>query len=224
MKTRLRFLLPLVAAAGLSLVGCMIGKTTHTLVLETDGTLTWTVEESQMRSSEDAPADRRDEEREWLADREAEIHGPAEGLWQIGARTVETLVLRDRRPFHAVTTASFDDPGDAVRRLLEAAGIVAEIDATRTANGGSIAIRVDIEATEAAEELARARGDEDEDRPVDTLLDGDELLVMVADGAFVASVGFDVEDDIARFDEDAIELALERDPRTLRLYLEWELF
>ena len=128
--------------------------------------------------------------------------------------------MRDRRPFQVVSRATFDDPGDALRRLFAASGLIGEVDVARNARGGAVAIRIDVEATEAAE--ASEQAGHDAERPTDSLLLGDDLLVMVAGGSFVASVGFTVDDDQARLDEDSIERALERDPATLRLYLEWQ--
>ncbi|HVS64985.1 MAG TPA: hypothetical protein VMT85_15945 [Thermoanaerobaculia bacterium] len=212
-----RLALSLLAIVALALAGCMIGVTTHTLYFEPDGSLTWIVEEREMRSAEDERRDRQREEQEWLGERAGETHDAAEALWQIGAASVETTIVRNRRPFHVLTRATFADAGDAIERLFAATGLIGDVEVGRGPRGGAVAITIDVEASERAEQDQAGN-----ERPIDSLLLADDFLVMVADGRFVEAVGFTVDGDLARFDEDAFETALERDPRTLRLYLAWE--
>jgi hypothetical protein len=212
--------LALTTVAALALAGCMIGVTTHTLYLEPDGSLTWIVEEREMRSSEDERPDRQREEKKWLGERAGETHDLAEALWQIGAARVETTIVRNRRPFHVLTRATFADAGDAIERLFAATGLIGDVEVARNPHGGAVALTIDVEASEQMEQFEQDQ--RDDERPIDSLLAGEDFLVMVADGSFVDAVGFTVEDDLARFDEDAIEAAIERDPTALRLYLAWE--
>lgn len=212
--------LSLLAIVALALAGCMIGVTTHTLYLERDGSLTWTIEEREMRSAEDDRRDRQREEQEWLGERAGETHDTAEALWQIGAASVETTIVRNRRPFHVLTRATFADAGDAIERLFAATGLIGDLEVSRNPHGGAVALTIDVEASEQMEQIEQDQ--RDDERPIDSLLLADDFLVMVSDGRFVEAVGFKVDGDLARFDEDGIEAALERDPRTLRLYLAWE--
>lgn len=203
------------AFAVVPLAGCMIGEISHTIYLEADGTMTWVVAESRMRSAEGDPGDRRRDEDDWLTARSAERHHPAEAFWELGASQVETHLLRDRRPFDVVTRAAFDDPIDAFERLFDAAGLVGVIEVERRAAGGAITVRIDVEATE--------QSGLDPTPAIDGLLRGDAFRVMVGDGSFVEAVGFSIDGDLARLDGEEIEAALEEDPATLVLSLGWEL-
>jgi hypothetical protein len=206
-------LAPALALATLSTVGCMVGEVTHTVCLEPDGSMTWIVEESWMRSSEEDPQDRRSEERAWLAARVGETHAQAEAFWQLGADRVETLVVRDRRPFQVVTRATFRDPADALERLFHASGLRGEIEVARDGGAGAISIAIDVEASQ--------HGGDDDSGAVGSLLAFDRLRLMVSDGRFVDAVGLELDGDSAWFDERALERAIESDPATLRLSLAW---
>ncbi|HVS16480.1 MAG TPA: hypothetical protein VMV46_21400 [Thermoanaerobaculia bacterium] len=201
------------AAATLATLGCMVGEVTHTVYLEPDGSMTWIVEESWMRSAEDDPRARRSEESEWLAARVGETHAQAEAFWQLGAARVETLVVRDRRPFQVVTRATFRNPADALERLFHASGLRGEIELAGDRRAGAIAIAIDVEGSQ--------HDGGNEIGAVGSLLSFDRLRLMVSDGRFVDAVGLELDGDTAWLDERGMERAFERDPSTLRLSLAW---
>ena len=66
--------------------GCLLKRTTHTLYLETDGTVTWTVLEADVRSSEDKASARREEEKDFLDRVASGEHAPADPIVDETAR------------------------------------------------------------------------------------------------------------------------------------------
>ena len=91
----------------LMVAGCIVKETRHTLYLEPDGSLTWTVVEEQVRSDADTAEDREREESEYLA-LVAGDYPVAAALSSLRGFDVRTNLVRERRPYLVVTEAGFD--------------------------------------------------------------------------------------------------------------------
>lgn len=96
-----------VALAVLSSAGCLRADVEHTVVIEPDGSVEWSVFQSQVVSTDADPMVRQQEEeafRRRLLDRDPPI---AEALRILGGWRVEVDVLRDERPFAVSASARF---------------------------------------------------------------------------------------------------------------------
>ena len=106
MKRSLRSTAILLAV--LAPAGCLQKETAHTLYLSPDGSLRWTVEESNIYSDETDAGARFAEEQAYIGSALIGGHHAAGGLQAIGPLgPVNTTVIRDERPFHVVTDAPF---------------------------------------------------------------------------------------------------------------------
>ena len=111
--------LKLLVGAGLALVlaACVLKTTRHTVYLEPDGSVVWTVLEEDVHSDARTAVDRRKEECDWLAAVHAGEHGVARGLALLGGDPV-SRVLRSERPFVVWTEARFDSFEELATRLV----------------------------------------------------------------------------------------------------------
>src|SRR5262245_55347033 len=113
MKARLLWMALLVGIAG-----CLDKEETHTLYLESDGTVTWTVTESLVRSVDGDITQREAEERDFMADALAGKNEAAERMRKVGAYGVETRVVRSRRPYAVTTEGHFTSLESLLRAQL----------------------------------------------------------------------------------------------------------
>lgn len=188
MKTRLKkALLPFLATAGLVLAGCLVKETTHTLYLDADGSLTWQVLERNVRSDESDLKKRAAEEREYAEQVSLGRHDVAEGLRVLGPDSVDTVMLRDERPYTAMTTARFSAIDDLARELLYRLGISGTVDYETSGEEHRLTICIDL-----------TRDDADppgEGEAVALVEDVDSYQLFLTDGVFTEAEGFELHDD-----------------------------
>lgn len=203
----------IVAGLALGLTACVLKTTRHTLYLEPDGSVVWTVLEEDVHSEAEAAADRRKEECEWLAAAQAGQHGVARGLAWLGSDPV-TRVLRSERPFVVWTEARFDSFDQLARRLVDDLQLPARLNVERSTDGAGFTLELD---------LAAAEGMDGGDNPLIELLDGIESARLVLpEGEFVSADGFELDEDrrtarpLAPPDE-----VLEAKEGTIRWSLHW---
>lgn len=141
----------LLAVALLPLAGCKEDESQHLIFIEPDGTVTWRVIEDLVRSTEDDPVKRIEEEDEALDELEAGEGGYLTIFEDIGAREVEMRYLRDTRPYTIVTRATFDDLEDLVVLLDEACEEDHPTTLTRDGSVWTLQAEIDTEGTDWAE-------------------------------------------------------------------------
>lgn len=218
----LTVLLALAAAA--LLTGCLAKETTHTLYLDTDGSLTWTVLEKEIRSVADDPAERVAEEQEYLELFAREDHPVAAALRRLGGE-ISTRSLRAERPYATLTEARFENVaalGDTVAAALGVPGR-AVLETIGHADGRvERRLRVVLELPEEEDDLL---GDDDE--ILLALVEEPEAYRIVLAGdpsttvRFTEARGFTLEaDDVAVF-EGLSDDELERRGGVLELELGW---
>lgn len=173
----------LVSALGASCAACLVKDTKSTVCLEVDGTVTWSIVESGVRSeNEDADQARR-EEAEYLGDNAAGWGPLAAALAQIGGENVRSVLVRDRVPYEVRATATFASLDAMIGAYCSSAGWRCD---SQTARLGDAATW-----TWAATEVAGAEGDPVD--PLDEAVAG--LRIVLAQGRFLAAEGFELVDD-----------------------------
>ena len=183
MRTWLRTTATLLAL--LAPAGCLQKETTHTLYLSPDGALRWTVDEMNVHSDEADAGARFAEEQAYIGPALIGAHTIALGLQAIAPDgPVGTTVVRDERPFHVLTDASYRRVDRAFERLFEQTGLRGSASLEQAEDRGTLRIRFDF-----------SHEGEERDSPAASLLaDIDKLRFVLTEGRFVAGGGFDVPD------------------------------
>ena len=205
----------LVASAVLS-SGCLVKESHHTLALEPDGSVRWLALDRDIHAVADTAAARLREETDFMARVANERHPTAVGLLALGAVGVKTQVVSADWPFVVTTEARFDNIAELWQRFFALTGMKGSNTLTRDGNRTTWTLVVDTK-----EETVGTASD-DERKGIESLLDGDEGPVLVIrQGRFVESVGFDIADDgrVATLD-DLSERDWDKEPR-LVLSLTW---
>jgi len=171
-------------------LGCIVQDTTHTLLLDPDGALTWIVLERNARSDSDKPDERATEEQELLAAARNDSNDAAAALRLLGGEGVTVSVLRDRRPFAVWTEARFPSAADAAERFLAAHGVPAC--ASFSTDGVEARLELTLEAPP-----DEATGDDGDDLGLPMPDDLDHLEILLTEGRFVAAQGFAIDGDRA---------------------------
>lgn len=180
-----RWLLVLLMPACLLAGGCLRKDVMPTLYLDPDGAVTWTVTERDVRSDERDPASRAAEEQAWLEASRNDAGPQAEALRKLGGRRVRTTVLRDERPFVAVTEARFSSVRRLTRDLLDGFGLDGDVDLERDEAGTTLTVRYD---PEPIREI-------DENDPLLELVDGlEDYRIVLTRGHFVEADGFVIDE------------------------------
>lgn len=213
-------ILCLLAASTTAIVlgGCMVGEVRHTIYIEPDGSLEWVASQRYFRSAEDKPEERRKEELEFRQAALSESHPIAEGLRLLGPELLWSDWIRESRPFHLETHATFRSIGAPIEAFLREAGIVGDVEVVRSGDEVSLTITIDVAATEAA------HSDDADDSPVLALVtdsdsDGGYRFVLTQ-GEFLDGRGFVLSGDEADFDYDVLEWD-ENSSEPLVLSLSW---
>jgi hypothetical protein len=195
--------------------GCLLQEVTHTLLLEPDGTVTWTVYQKDVRSDAKTPQERDREEGELWDLVQMEEHPMAAALREIGATELHTTVLRDRRPYSLVTSARFESVASMFERLLAAVGVPGQVEMREEPEGTRLVLRLMLADAEAQEDLGSSAA-------TALLADGKDLRIVLAEGHFVEASGFKLEDGgTAATFEEVSDKDLENSGGVLTLSLTW---
>ncbi len=190
--------------------GCLIKTANHTLYLETDGTVTWTVHEADVRSDEEKEAERWEEEAAFLDCVREGKHAPMQVFDYLDAFDVESRFLRRQRPYSLLTVGRFSSIDSLIRRIFDETGLPAEVELETWTGWSRLTVTVDVWALEEM--------DEPEETPFsealgDLLMEADEVQLLLAEGLFVDALNFSIEDGGTRAvpewepDEEQIEAA-----------------
>jgi len=181
-------------------LGCMLDETTHVLLLESDGTVTWRALQDLLRSDRNAVRERLGEEERFLDEVDAGEDDWSNTMADYGASEVDAWLLRDRRPYSLVVEGRFDD----LEQLTQAVLDDAEVDADVTLEQRDEVVHYRLAVQAPAEEVSEENV-EDAWRWA-----ARRFRLALAQGRFVDSRGFDVSEDGAvaiprRLTEDEVE-------------------
>jgi hypothetical protein len=175
---------PLVSA------GCLVKDTTASLVLEPNGSVTWTVLERNIHATGDTPADRLREEDAFMALVAADQHPNAVAFRALGGLDVRTDVVSSRWPYAVTTEARFSNVAAILQRIfdqftqLRAQSVIAT-------NGNKTTWKITVDYDPDAEQTEVGDGD---GLPLSALSD-DVPVIFIRHGQFVDAAGFDISDD-----------------------------
>jgi hypothetical protein len=189
------------ASAG---AGCIEKDTRSVIYLGSDGSLTWTVLETDVRSDSEKPADRVQEEADY---RQTMLSNPTPLVLffeSLGGRQVSRTVLKDTAPFEVHTSARFDRLDVLFERVCAAASYVCV--AEMTSDGGRTTLTVEM--------VGELEGPGPEPDALNDALG--TLKFVLAEGRFVEASGFVLSGRTATTDDKAAD----GDP--IRLTLTWE--
>jgi hypothetical protein len=166
--------------------GCLESEIRHDIYLEPDGAAVWSVLQTDVVSNEKDPAKRDREEREFRKRLLGENPPIAEALRILGGWKVETVVLRDERPFALAVKARFPRVDRMLEEYFDRVHPEAGVDADLDREGARTTLTIEISPVE--EEGAEA------DAAVAALEVGDDnLRIHLTTGRFVAAKGFVIE-------------------------------
>lgn len=133
------------AAAVLALTaGCLKKETTHTIYISPDNSVRWMAEESDVVSDLSEPRARDAEEREYTLPALMGAHSMALALQMVAPDApVQTIVVRDERPFHVITGARSGRIDYMLARLFSEAGLPAAVELTDSAGEVRLGIGFD---------------------------------------------------------------------------------
>jgi hypothetical protein len=163
---------------------CLTSQTTHVLYLSPSGAVTWAVHDRDVHSDEVDPARRAQEEADFLEAVQVGTYGPVQALEAIGGREVFTALIRNERPWEALTTARFERIDTLFTSLLREFGIRGT--ATLSSAGGQTTARVEWAGGEASEDGTPA---------LSLVAEPDGYQIVLTEGRFVAAEGFVISPD-----------------------------
>jgi len=205
-----------VVAAAVVTTGCLQADVTETWYLDNAGTVTWVVQERDVRSDAQSTPDRLAEENEyWLAVQQ-ERHDIAQGLRELGGAKLRTIVLRSEAPFDVRTEAKFTGLDAIGARLIAAVGGAGTSIVTRQPDKW--------EWTLVVRDPAAVGGSVEPTDAVSRVFDGlHDLKVVLATGRFVGGEGFDVSNDgrVASLNWSELEKKTQDQP-AITLRLSWK--
>ena len=175
---------PLALALALLATACLEKDTSSTAYVEADGTVTWVIMETGVRSDAHDPMEASREEEEYVRAHRSGSAPLSEALASMGGQDIRTELLRDRVPFSSITSARFASLEDLVRSYCEAAGWGCGAATERQGRR--------VTWTWTVWEVADSTDDARAIRALDDALGN--LRVVLAEGRFVAARGFTFED------------------------------
>lgn len=188
----------LVAGASLLGLACLEKQTTQTLYLSPEGAVTWTVQESDVRSTEHSPADREREEAEYRSQAEAGAHPILQALERLHPAGVESRLLRGERPMAFWGEARFDGVDGLARELLAALHVPGTVDFVWDGEGRHLRMSGKIPRDFDSELI----------REMEPLLTGmpDSVRLVLTSGRFTSGKGVKLSEDgrEARLDPDTL--------------------
>ena len=193
-------LLVAVAAAALA-AGCeqedIRKDITHRFYLESDGAVTWMILEGDIRSVAKDPEERLQGERALLAARRSGEHDLVRAFEKLDATFVESRILREERPYLAVTEARFASVEDLIQSFMDRLGLAIYPELHWEDDHLCLMIMCDLDALEESEEVDQPEAVEDDD--IEVFLEliperAEEYRVVLTDGEFVGARGFRIEE------------------------------
>jgi hypothetical protein len=181
--------------------GCLVGEVTHTLYLDPDGTITWSVLERDIRSDCADRAERRQEEESYISAAWSGSHPVGNALAALGPIDLETRVARGRRPFTVISEARFSSLEDLAWEILERLGARGN---TWIETDGDVVRFVLLLDAEQEDEMG-----EDADVLDPLVADLEDYRLMLTAGHFVEAQGFELQS------EDTVAVPLEVDEEKL---------
>lgn len=202
-----------IATVCLLAAGCLIKTANHTFYLETDGTVTWSILEADVRSDETNRTERWDEEAAFLDRIREGEHAPYRVLDYLGAFSIDSRFLRRHRPYTLLTEGQFRSIDSLIRTAFEETGLPADVELDERDGWSRLLVTIDVWALEEMEEM-----EEPEETPFteafwEVLMDADEVQLLLAEGKFVDAMNFSIEDEGTRavpeweVDDEQIEAA-----------------
>jgi hypothetical protein len=171
-----------------ALSACLVGETTHTLYLEPDGRVTWTVLEKDVRSNTENMQGRRQEEEDYITRATQADHPVSRALCYLDPEALEAKVLRSNRPYTVFTEARFENPELLARSLLDELHITGDVQLEMWGELRRLTLILNFEETEEDIEL--------EDETILALVDDlEDYRIVLPQGQFVEAVGFQISDD-----------------------------
>lgn len=202
-----------VVLLGAGVSSCLLQEVTHTLLLEADGSVTWTVYQKDIRSDGKTQVDRDREEGEFWDQARLDEHPVAAGLREIGGMDLQTTFLRDRRPYSLRTTARFDSLARVFESLLVSLDVPGKVEVVEDGDGTTLLVRVDLSNPDKAHPSEAVTA---------LIADGNAWRIVLAEGRFVKATGFTLEDaNTAATLDDVKDETLEQNDGQLTLSLTW---
>lgn len=188
MRRNVLFLLA--ACLAVPAAGCLDSEIRHDIYLEPDGSAVWSVLQTDVVSTEKDPVERDREEREFRKRLLGDDPPVAEALRLVGGWKVETIVLRDERPFALAVKARFPRVDRMLEEYFDRVHPEAGLEADLERDGPRTTLRIEISG----------EGEESEGLdPAAALEVGDgNLRIHLTRGRFVAAEGFVLEADGTR--------------------------
>lgn len=177
----------LFALAAATLNGCVLDRTTHTLFIEADGSITWRVLQDYVRSDQELPGKRHGEEEDYLAEVEERGDHWTTKLESFEPMEMDSWLIRDRRPYTLLVEARYVDPDDLARLLLEAQSM--EGSASVVQDGDRYTLDAHMDLGPKDHEAYLALNTEEFDAI------GSEHRIVLARGRFIEATGFQLSDD-----------------------------
>lgn len=197
----------IVAVLTLLVPACLQKETRHTLYLDPDGSVTWTIDESNVRSDEKDRLARDKEEAGFLEQAQRGTHPVAAALRELGAMGVYVSVLRADRPFRVRTEGYLVNIEHAVEDLL--AGLQIEAEASRDRSGSRTRVSLTVVLPEQEEDESASESEEDESWLLALVEETEHYRIVLTEGKFVEATGFALEHD------DTTAILLEPDEQAL---------
>ena len=101
----------LLVVAGFASAACLVKETSNTLYLDSDGAVTWSILDRNVRSGDD-------DERTYFSAVQPDEHDVARGFRNLDARDVSTTILRAVRPYSVLTEARFAGLDPLIREFV----------------------------------------------------------------------------------------------------------
>lgn len=171
----------LVLAGALVASACIVQETRSVMYLNADGTVTWSLTQSDVRSDAETPAERTQEEADWRRQMLASPAPLVTRLESLGGYSVTRTVLKDEAPFEVHTIARFDRIDVLFERICTAAGYLCA--ARLETAGGRTTLTVEV-----IQEIDSPGPEKD---VLTDLLDN--LTLVCVDGRFVGASGFTLD-------------------------------
>lgn len=183
MWMRITLLAALVAATA----GCFEIPGEHTLYLEPDGAVTWSILEEEIRPQADDPEAAEAEREKFLKQAVAGTNDSSRALALLNPSSVQTRVLRDEEPYAVITEAHYPAIDQVYRNLLDLLHFPATVELTEEGD----LVRLVVTAWPADEE--ESDPDEEPGDYADRLLAlFMECRIVITEGKFVAASNFEI--------------------------------